>query len=203
MSAPALRAILIVSLVGLIIAGSGGFIFLRTLLIQKADDTATVVAQASDSDHQLQVLRTAERTLSENLSVEQKVQQMVPDKTSYEYQDAIALNILALAKKAGVTIKSIDYTSANAAARAAATAQGNSASTVALPGGITSTTANITFESPLRYDQWLAFVHYLEMNTMKMQIASVSISSQGVTPDGHSLITSDGFTIGVYIRNEK
>lgn len=200
LSAPALRGILITSLAGLIIAGTIGFVFLRTLLIQKANETASIVARASDSDHQLQTLQAAKRTLLENASVEQKLKQMVPDKMGYEYQDAIALNILALAKKAGVVVKSIDY--ATAAASTTTPTQGGAASGVVLSGGITSTTANIMFESPLRYDQWLAFVHYLETNAMKMQIANVSISSQGVAPDGHSLITSDGFRIGVYIRNE-
>lgn len=199
LSAPALRGILIASLAGLIIFGTVGFLFLRTLLIQKADETATVVASASDSDSQLKTLKSAELALSEYASVEQKVKQMVPDKSQYEYQDAIALNLLALAKKAGVTIKNIDYTSGGTGA--AASAQGGSTSTVSLPGNITLTTASITFETPLRYDHWLAFVHYIEMNTMKMQISSVGITSEGVA-DGHSLITSDGFMIGVYIRNE-
>lgn len=200
LSAPALRAILIASLIGLIVIGTVGFLFLRTLLVTKADETASIVANASNSDAQLQALQNAERTLNENASVEQKVREMVPNKTSYEYQDAIVLNILAIAKKAGVNIKNIDYgTGANSTT---SNAQSGSASgSVALPGNISMITANITFESPLRYDNWLAFVHYIEMNTMKMEIGSVSISSEGVV-DGHSQITSDAFTIGVYVRNE-
>lgn len=194
-SASTLRVILIISLAVLILSGTGGFLYLRALLVAKAEETAGVVANVDYSDKQLQSLKDAERKLNENASIEQKVREMVPAKESYAYQDAIVLNIIAIAKKAGVTIKNIDYTVATA------TGTDGNTSTVTLPGGITSTTANVTFESPLRYDNWLAFVHYIEQNTLRMQIANVSISSTGESADGHSLITSDGFTIGVYVRN--
>jgi hypothetical protein len=160
LTAPGLRIILIVSLAILIIGGSVGFVFLRKLLVAKATDTAAVVAKVADGDKQLRSLQEAQSALNENASIERKVSEMVPAQASYEYQDKIVLSIIGVAKKAGVEIKNIDYSSGTGAA----TSAGGTSSGITLPGGISSTTASITFESPLRYDHWLAFVHYIEMN---------------------------------------
>lgn len=200
LTAAGLRMILIASLVVLLAAGTAGFIVIRGMLVKKATEVSDILSRVTTSDSKLQTLKDADKALSSYAAIEKKVNEMIPIKADYEYQDIITLNIIALAKKAGVNIKNIDFSSATTGGTTSTTGTSTS-SGLSLPGGISSTTANVTFESPLRYDQWLAFLHYIEVNTLRMEIGSINISSTGTSQDGHALIDSSGFTIGVYIRN--
>lgn len=203
-TAPLLRIILLVVLFLVTAAGIGGFIYIRGLLVQKADETAKVAAEAASSENRLSALRNAKSELDKNSNIEQKVRLMVAEAGSYHYQDQIIEDILEIGRQSEVTIKTITFSAgADSAATPATPATPTTTTTpaVVLPGGITQTTASVSIANPVRYDRWLMFVRRIEANDMNMQISKITATTAGKAENGHALISSDDFKIGIYIRN--
>lgn len=120
-----------------------------------------------------------------------------------KYQDQIILDITAIAAQSGISVQQISFSTDAAPTTTPGPVGGTGATTpvtVGLPAGIVQKTASITLANPIRYDNWLLFIRRIEANSMNMQIARISASNTGQSSGGYSLINSDAFTIGVYVR---
>lgn len=201
-SASTLRIILIITLLLLMAGGVAGFIFIRALLVEKANSTATVSAEAATSQEKLQNLRRAQATLDENKDVVKKAESMIATTQQYMYQDQIIEALIRLGKSADVSITSISFASTTPV-EAAVPAGANAASptaTTGAPSGVNLTQVDVTLATPIKYENLLRFIRYVEQNTMTMKISSLNISKGDNAPAGQTLVNCDALTIGVYTR---
>lgn len=198
LSAPQLRIVLILALIVAIGAGVGGFIFLRGLLVSKADEIATITTEVRGLSDSINRLENADKLLKANNDVEQKALEMVSKNQSYLYQDRIVGDMKLIAEAARVSIKSVEF---NDVATDTKPAAGTGASALQpaanMPSDIKQATATITINSPVDYNNLLVFIRSIEQNNLKMQVAKVTLT--GVS-DNKNSVTSDAFIIGVYIR---
>lgn len=201
-----LRIILLVALVLATAAGVAGFMYLRSMLVTQAQDTAQAIGEVNNLDSKLRYLANAEKVLTENQNVEIKAKEMVASSQSYQYQDAIVTDIKSIATASGVQVRQIDFNEAAAATASPGTTQQTNPQSVATPTpgtpqGINQTKATVTLASPVSYVSLLSFIHALENNPMKMQVSKVTITGSPTKEGGKDdMVTSDAFIIGVYIR---
>lgn len=176
-----------------------------------AKEVSTVVYEADTSEEKLNNIRRMSAELDRQQDVAARARQIVAESKSYQYQDVIIADLQAMAARAGLRITNFDFTAGTAAGTtgaAPAPAAGSSAPAASAPpatgapaatpgSSLKSTTVNITLDGEMEYRQLLNFIHYIEQNVTKMQIASVTMSRSG---DNGSKVTTDSLTIEVYIR---
>lgn len=186
------------SFVMVIVVGLGvaGFIYSKNLLQNEAQETAKISAKAASSNEEIQSLTSAQVVIDKNKDVELKAANLASDSTSYLYQNRITTDISSIASRAGVEVDGIDFATTSAAATATTTPPVTSI----LTGGVRETTFNVTVKNPVRYDKLMAFIRYIEQNSNKMQISKVSITSIAGAQNGAGMVTSDIFTVSVYVR---
>ncbi len=203
-SAPVVSAILIACLLLIIAGATAGFLYVHGLLVQKADETARVTTESANSNEKINALKQEQAELKANAGVEKKVQDMLASNLQYTYQDQVVTALKAIASSANVSITNIDFTSAVAATGTSTppptSAAGGAAAPITIPGGVTMKQVSITLASPLPYDNLILFLHYIEQNTMSMQVSKVSITGTGVSKDGKTLVSCDSLTLGVYMK---
>ncbi len=199
LTASRLRLILSIGLLLLIAAGVGGFIYLRGLLVIKADEAASVAAKAASSTSRLQALQNAKTTLDNNASIVEKANSMVASSHNYGYQDQIISDLRSIATQAGVQISATDFASVSGATAAPQPGQ-TATPVIVLPGGVKQIKLTVTLKGPVRYDHLVAFLHYVEQNTLKMEIQKVSITNTNTPSGGYSMVNVDALTLGVYIK---
>ncbi len=201
-----LRFVLLGVLLLLIAAGAGAFIYTYSLLKSYTAETSTLDAQARLSDTNVANLKKLKQYLADNELEVQRARDIVAESKQYQYQDDIVRDISSYASQSGVTITSYNFTTAQ---NGAATSQPTTPSAAASPGsvapgasapasGVKTTTASVVIKSPVGYTNLLNFIRRIERSPMKMQIASVSLAKA----DGsdQNLVTTQSFTIEVYIR---
>lgn len=200
LTATKLRAILIVSLFIVAIGSGAGFYFANHQLRSYATSVSESLAQADSSQDSLHTLQTIQQELKNNQDAIQRTAQIVADSKSYQYQNQIIDDLNDYARRAGITITNIDFADAKGQTSTGSTSTGGSAPTaltpVAVPG-VKSTFVSITLQNPVDYNSLLNFMHSIEQNLTKMQIASVNISKDASTATG---VTSNVLTLEVYIR---
>lgn len=196
-----LRGILLASL-GLIIIGAGTiFYFANSSLRQVATTVSHKVADAEASRNNLDNLKKIEKFLSEQQTTIERVNSIVADSQSYQYQDQIIIDLNTYASQAGIAITSINFTAAGAgastdASAAPATTQTTTPAPAPAAGGVKSTFVSVTVENPVDYESLLRFVKSIEQNLTKMQISKVSLSKGSEGND----VSTDTLNIEVYIR---
>lgn len=207
LTATSLRVILSVAFI-LMLTGSGVLVYFGLQVLRgEAADTRAIVSQADQISQTNS--RTAQlwKTLQQEQDIVDKADRVVAESQSYQYQDVIIQDINAFARRAGVSVLSYDFT-APAAATTATPATTNETATSDSPADTTATTptsslkttsVNVAIATPVTYRNLLNFLHYIEQNLTRMQIASVSLGSAGAD-SGPSAVTSNSLTIEVYIR---
>lgn len=207
-SASTLRIILSIVLFLLIAGGITGFIFVRDTLVKQAKEAAQISAAASNSQDKLQNLKNTQAQLDENEDVEKKVYKMLASNSQYAYQEKILEELKKIGTPAGVKVTNIDYQSVTpVVATAPSNATGVPDSTPAtpsadsgIPANVQLIQANVTISTPLRYDNLIRFIRYIEQNTMTMKVSKLSISSAGKSEGDSLLVNCDVLTIGVYTQ---
>lgn len=201
LTAPLLRLILSLAIAVMISIGTAGFILIREELVKLASEANTLSAEVNASRYNLQNLKKLEAELARLKDAEQKAITIAAESKSYMYQNQIISDIYAMADKAGISIETIDFTSASAPTAPAATTP-ESTQTIngsVASSGLNSTFANITVKNPVSYNSILAFVRYIELNSTKMQIAKIALVAQRENGTFKG-INSDAFNIEVYVR---
>ena len=118
------------------------------------------------------------------------------------------VNWFALRTSAGVKVTNIDFQSVTPVAPATPTdavaAQDGTAATpgasASIPSYVQLTQANVTIATPLRYDNLLRFIKFVEQNTMTMKVSKLSLSSAGKSEGDSLLVNCDVLTVGVYTQ---
>lgn len=177
-----------------------------------AKEVSAVVYEASSSEQKLAGIRSLREQMNSQPDAVRRAEDIVAESKSYRYQNVIVNDIRAMADRAGVEI--INYTfsspdgSAAGAAAPAPAAPVAPAPDAAVPGDPTSAaplaaqstlksiTFDITLRTPVEYDRLLRFIHYIEQNATKMQIATLNISKG----ESANSVSIDALTIEVYVR---
>ncbi len=192
-SAVRLRIVLL-SLLGLlvILAIALGFFGMQYLQAQ-ATDVQKVVYEAVNGDQKVRRIQELAHDLETNQEAVKRSTQIVAERKNY--QNSIISDLQTIAKQAGVSIMSYTFTD-NAAAGSATS--GAKPATPAAPaaGGLGTKVVTISLKNPVKYRNLLSFLHYIEQNLTKMQVAQVSMSNV----EGTDAITVDTLTIEVYTR---
>ncbi len=197
LTASTLRILLIVMLFLVIALAIGGFYFAQIKLTEYASSISQLNADADAGSGNVETLKRLQVYLERQKLVIKKTEAIVADSKSYAYQDQIVDDIVAIGKAADIKITGFTFETTGAAT-APTTAPATAAPTtpaVVIPGGVKSTTANITVGSPANYDNVLDFIKRVERNPTKMQIKNVSMSKSG-----SNSVTAPTFAIEVYIR---
>lgn len=189
----------ILSFVMMIVIGLGvvGFVYARNFLAAQASDTATLTAKAASSNEGVQSLTNALTVMDANKDIELKAANLASESKNYVYQNLITQDIGSIAEHAGVEVIGWQFpVSSSTVSSSTAT----SPITTEISGGVKETTVDVSIKSPVRYDKLLAFVHYIEQNSNKMQISKISITLDTSPQDGPGMVTCDVLTVSVYVR---
>lgn len=189
----------ILSFVMLVIIGLGvaGFIYSRNLLATQASETAAITAKAASSNEGVQSLTNAQAILDTNKDIELRAANLASDNKNYMYQNLITEDIGSIAERAGVEVTGWQFPVSSSTVSTSAT---TSPIATAISGGVKETTVDVSIKSPVRYDRLMAFIHYIEQNSNKMQLSKISITSSAGDKDGAGMVTCDVLTISVYVR---
>lgn len=201
LTASSLRLILALTITIMISIGTGGFWLVREELVKLASEANELAVGVNASRYNLQNLKKLESELAKLRDAEQKATMIAAESKSYMYQNQIISDIYSMADKAGISIESIDFASPGSSQSSpAATPDGSQTVNGSVStSGLKSTFANITVKNPVNYNELLAFIRYIELNSTKMQISKISLVSQ--TEGGAFVgVNSDAFNIEVYVR---
>lgn len=195
LNASSLRLILSLAITIMISAGVTGFVLVREELVKLASEANTLALGVNTSRFNLQNLKKLEAELKRLQDAELKATAIAAESKSYMYQNQIISDIYAMADKADLSVETINFVStASAPADTSQTVNG-----AVSASGLKSTYANITVKNPVKYDNLLAFVRYIELNSTKMQISKIALTAQ--QENGISTgVSSDAFNIEVYVR---
>lgn len=189
----------ILAFVMLIIIGLGavGFIYARNLLAAQASDTAALTAKAASSNEGVQSLTNALTVMDANKDIELKAANLASESRNYLYQNLITQDIGSIADRAGVEITGWQFPVSSSTGSTSATA---SPIATEISGGVKETTVDVSVKSPVSYAKLMAFVHYMEQNSNKMQLSKISITLDTNEKDGPGMVTCDVLTVSVYVR---
>ncbi len=202
LTAVSFRLILSITLfltAGLIIAA----VWLSTSKLKEfAAEVSQISSDASASQDSVQTLQKTKQELEAQKDIVAKAANIVADSQSYKYQDQIIKDLNAYATASGLSITNFSFASSTAAGAAtpAPAATGSTAApapaATAVPSGVKVTTASITLKTPVNYVNLLQFIHSIEQNLTKMQIARITLSKGQTSRE----ITTDALEIQVYIN---
>jgi hypothetical protein len=201
MNAKRLRLVLIVTMLLILIAATAGFVFAQQYLAAYATSISKLNADAQSGDKNLETLSNLETKLAQDAELIERTRSVVADNATYG--DQFLNDISRIAAEAGVTVTGIEFvesTAATPAAGAATTTPTPQASATPTPsattgGGVTKKSIQVSIQSPLNYTKMMNFLKGIETNALEMQVSSVSLSK-----DKGDDVSSQGLTIGVYVR---
>lgn len=199
LSAVKLRLILLVSLGVIILIGGIGFYFIQQQLNTFAVEVSHAAEDAQTSDSDISTLQKLQKQLAENQDNIKRTQSIVADSKSYQYQDQIIRDLNTYASRTGISIIRFSFNDSSAAASGTQTqTSGANAAATQTPtiSGLKSTSVSITLKTPTQYKNLMNFVHAIEQNLTKMQIAGISLT-KGENP---SEVLINALTIEVYIQ---
>lgn len=184
-------------------AGVGVFALGYSQLKTHAAEAQAVAVQAEASRSSLEDLIQVQKFLADNSDVVDRADQLAAQSKLYQYQDQIIGDLNKYATESGLQIANITFddtkVTTTAPATAATTTTPDTSTAPAAPSGIKSMTASVTIKNPTDYSALLNFIHRIEQSLFRMQVSRVGISqSNDINHPGQ--ITSDAFTIEVYVR---
>lgn len=195
MTAQKLRLLLLVSIALLIALSAIGFWFVHKQLVGFAEQVRTTTAVANASTQDLANLQSLKTQLAEDADTVERTKNIVADSQYYAYQDQIIKDINTYANRAGVTITGYTFNTATAgaASQATTTPAAASAQTVA---GLKSVSVSVAIKSPVKYSSIMNFIHAIEQNLTKMQLAGISLTKDPQTDN----VTANSLNLEVYTR---
>ncbi len=183
----------------------------------RAEEVSKVVYEADNSEQKLNSIKSLRANMDSQPDAVRRAQQIVAESKSYSYQNVIVKDVMSMASRAGVEITNYTFSDpgeeAAGGAAPAATPQAPAApatdpAAAATPPGMEGATPqiaqsqlksvsfNITLKTPLEYTRLLKFIHYVEQNATKMQIATLTLSKG----ESNNTVSIDALTIEVYVR---
>lgn len=203
LDAQKLRMLLIGTLLVILLAGIGGFVFARQQIMTYAVDVSKATNNQKISSDNLNALQAVQTTLSNNKDAVSRTSELVAESKEYQYQDQIIADVNTYAQKAGISITGYTFTSdVSASASASGTTSGTAAAANGTAGnkaisGLKTVGVTVAIKSPVPYGNVMNFIHYLELNLTKMQLKGVSLSND--TADRGN-VTVGALNLEVYTR---
>lgn len=206
LNASKLRLILIVGIVAFFVIAVALFILMRGILTNYAAEVQQITIKSQSSSNDLASLAMLKEKLETDRAAVERTKDLVAESKEYQYQDQIIKDINSYATKAGITISGYAFDSSSAtqgsapSGGAAAPKPAAGGTATAPPGsgaisGLKSISVTITPKSPLKYESLMNFIHYIEQNLTKMQLAGISLSK-----DDKGQVSANALTIEVYVR---
>jgi hypothetical protein len=197
LTATKLRLLLIIGMILIVVSAIAGFYFAQQMLSKYASEISNLNANAEAGNDNIQTLRSLEDQLANEREAMTKARSIVAQSQQYLYQDQIVEDLSKIAGDSGVVITQFDFasTTGTPGATSGSTTPPPASSTPSVTSGLKSETVNVTIKSPLQYTALMNFIKAIELNPLKMQIASISL-----TKDEGSTVTSQAFTIEVYVK---
>ena len=201
-SASRLRIVLSITLVLLIGAGIAVAIVGITRIQDYARDVNETVVTADNLSTDTNQLKRDIAEYKKSTEAVRLAEEVVAKRESYQYQDDAYKDLLAIAKRAGVSIRQYTFSDSDPTVSATAGSQIANAPAPQSASGIIELRPSyiaFTLTSPVNYTSFLNFLHYMEQNLIKMQIKKVSLSS--AFRDGvNGAVVTDELVIEVFTK---
>ena len=195
-----MRIVFALSLV-LILVGMGGVVYFGYTMLQgTAEEVSKIQTEAKAVDAKVQNLARLEKEMEKYKDSVAKAQQLVAETQQYQYQNQIINDLTAYANKSGVGIAGFTFTSGSAGAKSNSGSSGtsgtNNSSGSNSAVGPKSMKVSVRLNEKTDYMALLRFMHLIEQNLTRMQIASVSMSKT----EGTGQVNTHTLEVGVYVR---
>ena len=195
-----MRIVFALSLV-LILVGMGGVVYFGYTMLQgTAEEVSKIQTEAKAVDAKVQNLARLEKEMEKYKDSVAKAQQLVAETQQYQYQNQIINDLTAYANKSGVGIAGFTFTSGSAGAKSNSGSSGtsgtNNSSGSNSAAGPKSMKVSVRLNEKTDYMALLRFMHLIEQNLTRMQIASVSMSKT----DGTGQVNTQTLEVEVYVR---
>lgn len=199
-----LSAILLLLLAGM----AGSFYFAYTMLHNTATEAASKQAELESIDSRIHALENLRKRLKEYKPSAERAAKIAASAKSYQYQNQIIDDLKFYAATAGVSIDSFSFKEdggAKSTTRPTSGAPASSSSPATTPsvggagGGaaaLKSTQVSIQLGKNIGYTNLLHFLHLIEKNLTRMQIADLSLSRG----ENNNSVSVQALTLEVYIR---
>lgn len=195
-----MRIVFALSLV-LILVGMGGVVYFGYTMLQgTAEEVSKIQTEAKAVDAKVQNLAWLEKEMEKYKDSVAKAQQLVAETQQYQYQNQIINDLTAYANKSGVGIAGFTFTSGSAGAKSNSGSSGtsgtNNSSGSNSAVGPKSMKVSVRLNEKTDYMALLRFMHLIEQNLTRMQIASVSMSKT----EGTGQVNTQTLEVEVYVR---
>lgn len=195
-----MRIVFALSLV-LILVGMGGVVYFGYTILQgTAEEVSKIQTEAKAVDAKVQNLARLEKEMEKYKDSVAKAQQLVAETQQYQYQNQIINDLTAYANKSGVGIAGFTFTSGSAGAKSNSGSSGtsgtNNSSGSNSAAGPKSMKVSVRLNEKTDYMALLRFMHLIEQNLTRMQIASVSMSKT----EGTGQVNTQTLEVEVYVR---
>lgn len=195
-----MRIVFALSLV-LILVGMGVVVYFGYTMLQgTAEEVSKVQTEAKAVDAKVQNLARLEKEMEKYKDSVAKAQQLVAETRQYQYQNQIINDLTTYASQSGVGIAGFTFASGSAGSKSSSgssSTSGASGSTGASTGaGPKSMKVSVRLNEKTEYMALLRFMHLIEQNLTRMQIASVSMSKA----EGAGQVNTQTLDVEVYVR---
>ncbi len=201
------RIIMSLLLLLIIVAMAAGTYFAYSMLQKTAEDVASMRTEAADVDNKIQNLMSLKDQLDKNSLAAKKAAQIVADSKSYMYQNQAINDLSIYAARAGIPITSFTFKESTAkASSSSASSSGSAANTstssagstgqTSAAAGLKTTTISIQLGKDISYENFLHFLHLIEMNVTRMQVTGIALS----TGEDNKKVSIQSLDIEVYIQ---
>lgn len=185
----------------LILVGMGGVVYFGYTMLQgTAEEVSKIQTEAKAVDAKVQNLARLEKEMEKYKDSVAKAQQLVAETQQYQYQNQIINDLTAYANKSGVGIAGFTFTSGSAGAKSnsgsSGTSDTNNSSGSTSAAGPKSMKVSVRLNEKTDYMALLRFMHLIEQNLTRMQIASVSMSKT----EGTGQVNTQTLEVEVYVR---
>ena len=165
-----------------------------------AEEVSKIQTEAKAVDAKVQNLARLEKEMEKYKDSVAKAQQLVAETQQYQYQNQIINDLTAYANKSGVGIAGFTFTSGSAGAKSNSGSSGtsgtNNSSGSNSAAGPKSMKVSVRLNEKTDYMALLRFMHLIEQNLTRMQIASVSMSKT----EGAGQVNTQTLEVEVYVR---
>lgn len=189
-----LRIALLMSIAAIVIISAVGFWFFRGWLESYATSVSEDAQKVEASNSSVTNLQNVKKELEENSVAVNRTKNIIADSKSYAYQNQIINDIDAFAKASGVTIAGYGFATTDATTGTAAA----SPDAAPAPAGLKTTSITVTINNPVRYQSIMNFIHSIESNLTKMQIAGITLRQDPA--GGSDSVSIEPISVEVYIK---
>lgn len=186
-----MRIVFALSLV-LILVGMGGIVYFGYTMLQgTAGEVSKIQTEAKAVDAKVQNLARLEKEMEKYKDSVAKARQLVAETQQYQYQNQIISDLTTYANQSGVGIEGFTFASGSAGSKSSSGSSGANSG-----AGPKSMKVSVRLGEKTDYMALLRFMHLIEQNLTRMQIASVSMSKA----EGAGQVSTQTLDVEVYVR---